>query len=289
MQCDDGSMSRRWSAPLISVGLAAACGFGMLWVIGAHSAHGEEAGDVSSGLERGEDRLHSSSHSNTGARSSVLPPTSRVVDERTIIGRSVRGRPIRAEEMGNPASERRLLLVGCLHGNECAGIAIAKALAAEPSPPNADVWIVFDFNPDGRALRIRQNARGVDLNRNFPFRWRPIGLPGTVFYSGSRASSERETRVAIRFIDAVRPTISIWFHQHVDVVDLSGGSARVERRYARMVGLQARRLPRYPGSATTWQNHAFPGTSAFVVELPRFLSPRSAERYADSALALLAS
>ena len=275
----------------MSVGLAAAFGFGMLWVMSARSAHGEEARDVRSGLERGDDRLPRSSHSETGARPSAQSPTSGggVVDERIILGRSVRGRPIRAEEMGNPASQRRLLLVGCLHGNECAGIAIAKALAAEPSPRNADVWIVFDFNPDGRAVRTRQNARGVDLNRNFPFRWRPIGAPGAEFYSGIRAGSERETRVAIRFIDALRPTISIWFHQHLDVVDLSGGSASVERRYARMVGLQARRLPRYPGSATSWQNHVFPGTSAFVVELPRSLPPRSAERYADAALALVGS
>jgi murein peptide amidase A len=284
-------MRVRWSAPLISVGLAAACGFAVLWIISAHSAHGEEARDVRSALERGDDPSPSPSQSETGAPSSALPPTSGggVVDVRTILGHSVRGRPIRAEEMGNPASERTLLVVGCLHGNECAGIAIADAIAAEPSPRNANVWIVYNLNPDGLALRVRQNARGVDLNRNFPFRWRPIGAPGTVFYSGIRAGSEPETRVAIRFIDAIRPTISIWFHQHLDLVDLSGGSASVERRYARMVGLQARLLPRYPGSATTWQNHVFPGTTAFVVELPRFLPTRSAERFADAALALVGS
>lgn len=282
-------MRRRWPAPLIALGLAAACGLGVLWVFSARSAHGEEARDVRSGLERGDEPLPSPSAPATGAGPSALPPTlgGGVVDRRTILGRSVRGRPILAEEMGNPASDRRLLVVGCLHGNECAGIAIAKALAAEPSPQNANVWIVFNFNPDGRALDIRQNARGVDLNRNFPFGWRPIGAPGSVFYSGTRAGSERETRVAIRFLHTLRPAISIWFHQHLDVVDLSGGNAGVERRYARMVGLQARRLPRYPGSVTTWQNHVFPGTTAFVVELPRVLPARSAERYADAALALI--
>ena len=49
------------------------------------------------------------------------------------------------------------------------------------------------------------------------------------------------------------------------------------------------RLPRYPGSATSWQDHAFPGTTAFVVELPKTLSHRSAERYADAALTLIGS
>jgi beta-N-acetylhexosaminidase len=35
-----------------------------------------------------------------------------------------------------------------------------------------------------------------------------------------------------------------------------------------MVGLPIRRLERHPGSVSTWQNRAFPGSTAFVVELP---------------------
>jgi protein MpaA len=66
----------------------------------------------------------------------------------------------------------------------------------------------------------------------------------------------------------VRPQISIWFHQHLDVVDESGGDVRVERRFASLVRLPLRRLTRYPGSATSWENHTFPGTTSFVVELP---------------------
>jgi murein peptide amidase A len=224
----------------------------------------------------------------SGARTSGMRIGAQgLVHRRTIVGESVRDRPIRAEEIGNPTSQQRLMVVGCLHGNECAGIAIAKALALEPPPTNADIWIVYDLNPDGHALGTRQNARGVDLNRNFPYRWRPIGVRGSVFYSGTRPDSEPETRAAVAFIDGLRPATSIWFHQHLDVVDLSGGNAAVERSYAHLVHLPTARLPRYPGSATTWQNHAFPGTTAFVVELPRAISRPSAERYADAALALI--
>lgn len=282
-------MRSRRVAALISLGLAAACGLGALWLFGAHPARGEEARDRG-GLESGDDSAAGSSLPGIGSTATAGPSQSsaRIVDGRTIIGRSVRGRPILAEEMGNPASRRRLLVVGCLHGNECAGIAIARALAAEPSPPNSDVRIVFDLNPDGRVLGTRQNAQGVDLNRNFPFRWRRHGQPASLFYSGPRPSSEPETRAGMSFITTARPTISIWFHQHLDLVDLSGGNAVVERRYARMVGLRTQRLPRYPGSATTWQDHAFPDTTAFVVELPAgSLSARSAERYADAALTLI--
>src|SRR5205085_713605 len=76
-------------------------------------------------------------------------------------------------------------------------------------------------------------------------------------------------QAAVRLIVRVRPVVTVWFHQRVGpaVVDLSGGDARVERRYARLARLPVERLPRYPGSATGWQNHRFPGTTAFVVEL----------------------
>ncbi len=220
------------------------------------------------------------------AGSAPSPPTR--VDSRVVLGRSAQGRSIRAAELGNPASPRKLLMVGCIHGSECAGIAIARALSAEPPPSGADVWIIFNLNPDGFALGTRQNGRGVDLNRNFPFRWRSIGTPGSLYYSGPHPASEPETRVAVRFITRVQPAISIWFHQHLDLVDLSGGRAAIERRYARLVGLPPRRLTRYPGSVASWQNHRFPGTTAFVVELPAgTLSRGTAERFGDAALALV--
>ena len=185
-----------------------------------------------------------------------------------MLGRSEHGRPVVAWEVGDPSRSRKALVVGCIHGNEPAGIAIADALALVPAPGKTDLWIVPDLNPDGVAAGTRQNADGVDLNRNFPWQWRPIGHPGTTFYPGTGALSERESRIAYRLILRLRPVVSIWFHQHLALVDESGGAVDVERRFAQVAGLPLRRLARYPGSVTTWQDHAFPGTTAFVVELP---------------------
>jgi protein MpaA len=149
---------------------------------------------------------------------------------------------------------------------------------------------VFDLNPDGFAANTRQNGRAVDLNRNFPYGWRPLGPPGSISYAGPVPASEPETRIAIGLIDRTRPTISIWFHQHLDLVDESGGDLGVELRFARMVGLRVRRLPRYPGSVAAWENHRFPGTTAFIVELPAgSLVFRDAKRFADAILALVRS
>jgi protein MpaA len=185
-----------------------------------------------------------------------------------VLGHSVQGRPIRAFEVGDPASPLRVLVVGCIHGNEPAGIAIADALARGPATRGVDLWIVPDVNPDGVTSDTRQNADRVDLNRNFPWQWRPLGPPGTTFYSGPHPLSEPESRIAARLVLRLRPQISIWFHQHLDVVDESGGNVRIERRFASLVNLPLRRLMRYPGSATGWENQTLPGTTAFVVELP---------------------
>ena len=91
-----------------------------------------------------------------------------------VLGRSEHGRPILAWELGDPTAKRRVLVVGCIHGNEPAGIAIADAVARGRVPAGTDVWVVPDLNPDGVAAGTRQNARGVDLNRNFPYRWQPL-------------------------------------------------------------------------------------------------------------------
>jgi murein peptide amidase A len=150
-----------------------------------------------------------------------------------LLGRSRDGRLIKVVEVGNPHSPRKALVVGCIHGNEPAGIAIAHRLE-QTAPPAIDLWIIPDLNPDGRVSATRGNARGVDLNRNFPWRWRRLS---GVYYSGPRPLSEPESRFAYRLIRRLRPQVSIWFHQHLDVVDESGGDLTIERRFAGVAGL----------------------------------------------------
>ncbi|MGB7685490.1 MAG: M14 family zinc carboxypeptidase [Solirubrobacterales bacterium] len=185
--------------------------------------------------------------------------------ERVTIGHSVLGRPIVATVSGDPKAPDRFLVIGCVHGNEPAGIRVARRLLASARPRDAALWVVPSLNPDGVAAGTRGNARGVDLNRNFPFAWRPLdGLE----YSGARPLSEPESRAAWHLIRRVNPDVTIWFHQPFGLVDRSGGNPVIERRYAELSGLPLIGLRRYPGSASSWQNHALPRSTAFVVELP---------------------
>jgi protein MpaA len=185
-----------------------------------------------------------------------------------VVGRSVKRRPIVAVELSAARARATVLVVGAIHGNEPAGIEVARAVRRAGTIPGIDLWVIDDLNPDGVAAHTRQNADGVDLNRNFPWRWRRLGRPGDQQYSGSRPLSEPEARVAHDLIVRLRPRLTVWFHQPLAATDASGGSVALERRFAAISGLTLRRLTRYPGSAPTWQNHRFPGSTAFVVELP---------------------
>jgi protein MpaA len=218
----------------------------------------------------------------------IASPARSGTHEPPVVGHSVQGRAIRAIDVG-PDSDHgaNILVVGCIHGSEPAGIAIARSLIAHPPPHTADLWVVPDLNPDGVAAGTRQNAHGVDLNRNFPWRWRPLEQRGGAQYSGPYALSEPESRFAYRLIKRLRPRITIWFHQPLDLVDQSGGNIRPQKAFATLAGLPFRRLPRYPGSAASWQNHTIGGTSAFVVELPPgSLTPSRARRLAEVVLDL---
>jgi protein MpaA len=216
-----------------------------------------------------------------GSLSASAAPT---VDERELLGESFQGRPIRVFHRGDP-DEIRVLVAGCIHGDECAGVRIAKRLRTGRPRSFLDLWILPSLNPDGRAAHTRQNARGVDLNRNFPYRWRrgPRGR----YYPGRRPASERETRIAMGLIRRIGPDITIWFHQPLALVEASG-DLTIERRYARLVGLPIVHLDRLYGTATSWQKHVLRGTEAFVVELPGgVIRPHRARRFANAVYRLV--
>jgi protein MpaA len=225
-----------------------------------------------------------------------LAPLLRLIGPRLIaavpIGRSTQGRAITVTASGDPAAPQRALVVGCIHGNECAGAAVARRILRGPRgcpPPGADIWAVPDLNPDGRVAGTRVNGRGVDLNHNFPTAWRPVGVRGDLVYSGPRAFSEPETRAARRVVRSFQPTVTIWFHQQAEaLVRAWGPSVAAARRYARAVRLPFRHMAWVDGGAPQWQNTAFPGTVSFVVELPPGrLSGRDAARHARAVLALV--
>jgi protein MpaA len=186
---------------------------------------------------------------------------------RHLLGYSVDHRPIVAWLTTSQPARRSVLVVGSIAGDERGGIAVTRLLASQPAIGGVRLWLIPDVNPDGAARGTRVNADGVDLNRNFPFRWRHLGAPGTRYYAGPRRSSEPESRVIEAFIRRTRPGLAIWLHQPYRLIDDSQGPRWAERQLARATRLPLRRLPDYPGSAIGWDDHIVPA-SAFDVELP---------------------
>jgi murein peptide amidase A len=190
-------------------------------------------------------------------------PSKNVVERRQI-GTSVKGRPIMAIRVGDPDAKVKAVVLGAIHGNEKAGITLARAIRDARPIKGVDLWIVPTINPDGVARNTRQNAHGVDLNRNWGHRW--ARLTGQ-YYSGPRPFSEPETRAFRNFIHEIDPRFIVSFHQPLYGVGRSGERRAFLRRLAR--GLD---LPRKAftcnggchGTMTQWFNFHHDGTAVTV-------------------------
>jgi protein MpaA len=204
-----------------------------------------------------------------------------------VLGYSVGHRPIVAKLIASGSADRSMLVVGSIAGDEPNGTAVAEALASLPAVRGVKLWLIPGMNPDGAIRGTRVNADGVDLNRNFPFRWRPLADVDSRYYPGRWPASEPESRTVAAFISRVRPQLTIWVHQPYGLIDDSQGPRWAEQLLSRTTGLPLERLTDYPGSAIGWEDHLIPG-SAFDLELPGgHLSPSSVHRYAE-AIRLLA-
>lgn len=190
------------------------------------------------------------------------PERPAVVEVRTI-GRSVRGRPIRAWRLGEPG-ERRIVLVSTMHGDEPHTRWILEALRDGRPVRGVDLWVIPTYNPDGLARGTRRNARDVDLNRNFPHRWKDLDGDHE---SGRRPGSEPETRAVMSFLEEVDPKRVVSFHQPLVGVDTDTKDPRFARRLARGLRLPRTRLDcggLCHGTMTMWFNHRFRGAALTV-------------------------
>lgn len=183
-----------------------------------------------------------------------FPTLCRVVE----LGRSAQGRPLLALEIsdhpGVDEPEPSVLLNGAHHGDELVSVEFALDAAhrllegaaptegAAPDPQLREivqglhVWVVPLVNPDGVQRYLdessyagRKNARdtlgdgpqpddGVDLNRNYPFRWFGLGelgsrsRPQDDWYRGPQPASEAETQAMMKLADSEHFATALSYH-----------------------------------------------------------------------------
>jgi len=174
------------------------------------------------------------------AASVVLPGQYRIV------GRSVEGRPILIRVVGE-GKEVTFILAG-IHGDERAGTSLVRRLAGyldDHSDRVRDKTILLLplANPDARAKETRENARSVDVNRNFPADNR-VAAP----QSGPWALSEPESRAIYRILREYRPERVVSLHQPLGCVDYDGPAEELAGRMSGACGLPVRQLGARPGS-----------------------------------------
>jgi protein MpaA len=222
----------------------------------------------------------------TDAPTTTVPPPA-VLEVREV-GRSVQDRPITAVRRGTPGG-RVVLVIGVIHGNEDDGVAIIDLLEQYDVPAGVDLWLVESMNPDGQLAQDRHNANQVDLNRNFPADWGPIGVPGDGQYAGPSEASEPETQAMVAFIQEIRPDLILWYHQ--DLFRIAPGTGRngaIRARYAELTGLPVVDITggTYTGVAATWARRTIDPGVAFIVELGPTLSPEEADVHARAVLTI---
>lgn len=219
-------------------------------------------------------------------------------------GRSREGVPLR---VFLPAANGPVagLLTAAQHGEEADTALLARRLL-ERVPGTETRWAVVPvLNPDGLLAGTRQNAAGVDLNRNFPAStWEPDATftypPGidpelrvlenrtNRSSPGAEAGSEPETRALTALVERLEPPLVVDLHSPLELIFGRGDVPRdVVEALARSAGLPAQDEfeGHCPGAFDDWLFER--GTPVLVYEIEHAGLPALCERHLPGLEALL--
>lgn len=194
--------------------------------------------------------------------------------------RSVLGRPIWGSDVQADDARLRVLVLGAIHGDEMSSTSLVFHWIAMAQSPPADMPIPIHWrfipalNPDGLFARPakRVNARGVDLNRNFPtpnwardsrHYWEARTRRDPRRWPGRQPLSEPESRFLLEQMDSFKPNLIVSVHAPYALLDFDGPSvppSKLGRLYLDQVGI-------FPGSLGNYGG-IHKGVPVVTVELP---------------------
>lgn len=177
-----------------------------------------------------------------------------------VYGRSYDGIPLTVwlPEKETPT----ILIVASMHGDESeTTVVLSDALRALPTGGLKNA-VILCANPDGIVRGTRGNARGVDLNRNFPTdNWSPepvayksleSGPRDITLSPGSHPASEPETEALLSLLDHVQPRAVVTLHAALACIDDADNSF-LGRRLSERTGLPLEPVTYpTPGSFGSW-------------------------------------
>ncbi|WP_165827710.1 M14 family zinc carboxypeptidase [Mycolicibacterium sp. GF69] len=193
------------------------------------------------------------------------------------VGTSVQGRPIRALTVGRGA--RKVLFIGGIHGDEPEGSVttteLPAAFEAAGLAESVTLTILEDANPDGRAVGARGNAKGVDVNRNFPAKNFDTADPS----SGGQPASEPEARAIIQTVDRIGPALILVAHSWAgrQFINFDGPAREIAERFSEASGLLVEESSSFaptPGSLGSYFGRDR-GIAVLTIEVLKGSDPRA--------------
>jgi len=208
-------------------------------------------------------------------------------------GRSLQGRPL-THRVWRAADARRppVFFHGSIHGNEPLGSYCLRRLAEELDAGLArarDVWIAPVVSPDGFVVSSKHNARGVDLNRNWPAsNWSSVYRG--VEFPGDAPASEPETQALHALLARARPAAIVALHSPFRTVNYDGPAKDLAERMAAKNGYGARADIGYPtpGSFGTLYGVEL-GLEVITLEIPPMTPDQAWQENREALLEALAA
>lgn len=189
------------------------------------------------------------------------------------IGTSVLGRPIDAVHFTPPSYAQPrppAVLFGAIHGDEPVTALMLERLADElvERPPGRDTWIIPCLNPDGVAAGTKNNARDVDLNRNFAAaNWTAAHEAG--YLPGLSAEDQPETRALVELIERISAQRLIALHATFRVVNWDGSGRVLADQLAALCGYPASGDIGYPTRGSFGSKYGVDrGLEVITLEVP---------------------
>jgi g-D-glutamyl-meso-diaminopimelate peptidase len=170
------------------------------------------------------------------------------------LGTTADNREIWCIRIGKASAKRKLVIDAAIHAREWKNVQVVMRQTEDMLRDYRDfkerfketcIYIIPMDNPDGvsiaqygfdaiRNKKLRKlckkighadvwkaNARGVDLNDNFPAGFHKKGMkkkPSYMAYPGKKAASEKETKALIQFINEINPEVVLNVHSTGSII-----------------------------------------------------------------------